>query len=291
MAPGEHNGPNCDSRIPRATGGALFLRTGSRDPRPGRAALAGPARGSLRASDQTSGRHGRRVTRPSPLPSPPTRPARRPSTRCSPAVAASRLLVPVVAVLAEANADGTVPPAPASARSGSGSEPPAPASARSGSGSEKETEMALPTLIGNDGRKAVMAFTGTDTVRRWRADARPVPVPASRLWPAARGRGRPTLSSSTWRARSRWSSRAPACGRSPAARRFALPARGPRRPCPGRRGHRQLHPRTRRPGRRTDRHRENPGPDRRTRRGRGHRGPPSPPPAPRHSVPHQLAVG
>jgi hypothetical protein len=100
------------------------------------------------------------------------------------AVAASRLLVPVVAVLAEANADGTVPPAPASAHSGSGSEPPAPASAHSGSGSEKETEMALPTLIGNDGRKAVIAFTGTDTVRRWRADARPVPVPASRLWPA-----------------------------------------------------------------------------------------------------------
>jgi hypothetical protein len=72
------------------------------------------------------------------------------------AVAASRLLVPVVAVLAEANADGT----------------------------EKETEMALPTLIGNDGRKAVIAFTGADTVRRWRADARPVPVPAARLWPA-----------------------------------------------------------------------------------------------------------
>jgi hypothetical protein len=100
------------------------------------------------------------------------------------AIAASRLLVPVVAVLAEANADGTVPPAPASAHSGSRSEPPAPASAHSGSGSEKETEMALPTLIGNDGRKAVIAFTGTDTVRRWRADARPVPVPASRLWPA-----------------------------------------------------------------------------------------------------------
>ena len=72
------------------------------------------------------------------------------------AVSASRLLVPVVAVLAEANADGT----------------------------EKETEMALPTLIGNDGRKAVIAFTGADTVRRWREDARPVPVPAARLWPA-----------------------------------------------------------------------------------------------------------
>jgi hypothetical protein len=112
------------------------------------------------------------------------------------AVAASRLLVPVVAVLAEANDDGAVPPAPASV--GSRAEPPAPApadfgsraelpalaSARFGSRAEKETEMALPTLIGNDGRKAVIAFTGTDTVRRWRADARPVPVPASRLWPA-----------------------------------------------------------------------------------------------------------
>lgn len=72
------------------------------------------------------------------------------------AVAASRLLVPVVAVLTEAGHDGA----------------------------EKETEMALPTLIGNDGRKAVIAFTGAATVARWRADARPVPVPAPRLWPA-----------------------------------------------------------------------------------------------------------
>jgi hypothetical protein len=73
------------------------------------------------------------------------------------AVAAGRLLVPIVAVLAEANADG----------------------------SEKETEMALPTLIGNDGRAAVIAFTSADTLARWRQDARPVPVPGPRLWPAA----------------------------------------------------------------------------------------------------------
>ena len=83
------------------------------------------------------------------------------------AVAASRLLVPVVAVLA-AGGDASVGDASAEKL-----------------GTEKETEMALPTLIGNDGRKAVIAFTGTDTVRRWRADARPVPVPAARLWPAA----------------------------------------------------------------------------------------------------------
>ena len=72
------------------------------------------------------------------------------------AVAGSRLLVPVVAVLTEAGEDG----------------------------GEKETEMALPTLIGNDGRKAVIAFTSTATMRRWRPDARPVPVAAARLWPA-----------------------------------------------------------------------------------------------------------
>ena len=73
------------------------------------------------------------------------------------AVAASRLLVPVVAVMAAANDDGT----------------------------EKETEMALPTLIGNDGRVAVIAFTGSDTLSSWRQDARPVPVAAARLWAAA----------------------------------------------------------------------------------------------------------
>lgn len=73
------------------------------------------------------------------------------------AVAGSRLLVPVVAVLTETT----------------------------GAGTEKESEMALPTLIGNDGRKAVIAFTGTETLRRWRADARPVPVPAPRVCEAA----------------------------------------------------------------------------------------------------------
>jgi type III secretion system (T3SS) SseB-like protein len=101
------------------------------------------------------------------------------------AVAASRLLVPVVAVLAEAAdaADAAADAADAAAAADA-AVPPALASARFGSGSEKETEMALPTLIGNDGRKAVIAFTGTDTVMRWRADARPVPVPAARLWPA-----------------------------------------------------------------------------------------------------------
>ena len=90
-------------------------------------------------------------------------------------IAGSRLLVPVVAVLTEATQEGTA---------GSGvDDPPAPPR----NTGEKETEMALPTLIGNDGRKAVIAFTGTQALRRWRADARPVPVPALRVWEAARG--------------------------------------------------------------------------------------------------------
>jgi hypothetical protein len=72
------------------------------------------------------------------------------------ALAAARLLVPVVAVASE-HSDGT----------------------------EKETEMALPTLIGTDGRIAIIAFTGTETLGRWQEDARPVPVPARRVWAAA----------------------------------------------------------------------------------------------------------
>jgi len=77
------------------------------------------------------------------------------------ALAAARLLVPVVAVLA----DG---------------------SAASG---DKNSEMMLPTLIGQDGRPAVLAFTGLDPLARWRPGARPVPAEASRVWRAAAAGG------------------------------------------------------------------------------------------------------
>ncbi len=53
-------------------------------------------------------------------------------------------------------------------------------------GAEKESEMALPTLIGNDGRAAIIAFTGVESLARWRPDARPVVTPAARVWQAAR---------------------------------------------------------------------------------------------------------
>lgn len=74
------------------------------------------------------------------------------------ALAAARLLVPVVAVSTE--------PADDPARG------------------DKASEMALPTLIGRDGRPAVLAFTCLDALARWRADARPVAVPADRVWQA-----------------------------------------------------------------------------------------------------------
>ena len=73
------------------------------------------------------------------------------------ALAAARLLVPVVAVLA----------------GGSAAE------------GDKNSEMALPTLIGRDGRPAVLAFTGLGALASWRPHARPVPAEAGRVWRAA----------------------------------------------------------------------------------------------------------
>jgi hypothetical protein len=49
---------------------------------------------------------------------------------------------------------------------------------------QKES-MVLPKLIGNDGRGAVLAFTCTEALARWRPDARPVPAEAERVWQAA----------------------------------------------------------------------------------------------------------
>src|ERR1035441_10170952 len=75
------------------------------------------------------------------------------------ALAGGRLLVPVVAVL-----------------SNEAHEPDA--------AGEKVSEMALPTLVGHDGRAAVLAFTCLGSLTRWRPDARPLPVPAQRVWQA-----------------------------------------------------------------------------------------------------------
>jgi hypothetical protein len=80
------------------------------------------------------------------------------------ALAGSRLLVPVVAVLA-----------------GQLDEPPNDAAATG----DKAADMAMPTLIGMDGRRAIPAFTCLSSLHAWQADARPVPAQAARVWQAA----------------------------------------------------------------------------------------------------------
>jgi len=88
------------------------------------------------------------------------------------ALASSRLLVPVVAVLTEEAGADSAPDSAAGEVPGRGLR------------QEKNTEMALPTLIGQDGRAAVLAFTSLDALTKWRPDARPVAVPAARAWQA-----------------------------------------------------------------------------------------------------------
>jgi hypothetical protein len=68
------------------------------------------------------------------------------------ALAGARLLVPVVAVLDEA---GT---------------------SEQGLAVDKSSDMAAVLLTGRDGRRALLAFTGTDSLAAWDPTARPVPV-------------------------------------------------------------------------------------------------------------------
>ena len=91
------------------------------------------------------------------------------------ALADSRLLVPVVAV--PADQPGAQEPGDEHA---GGPEP--------GCGSlrgETASEMAMPMLIGLDGRRAIPAFTCLDSMSRWRSAARPVPASARQVWRAA----------------------------------------------------------------------------------------------------------
>ena len=75
------------------------------------------------------------------------------------ALDSARLMVPVVALLAAADVPGP-----------------------GGLPREKSSEMALPTVIGSDGRAALPAFTSAASLARWRPEARPVPVPAAQVW-------------------------------------------------------------------------------------------------------------
>ncbi|RCG29355.1 SseB family protein [Sphaerisporangium album] len=79
------------------------------------------------------------------------------------ALSTARLLVPVVALLTESELG------------------------ENGLRREKESEMALPVLVGADGRKAVPAFTGAESLRLWRADARPIQALTPQVCRAALG--------------------------------------------------------------------------------------------------------
>ena len=81
------------------------------------------------------------------------------------AAAAARWLVPVVAVLDEAD-DGA-----------------------HGHTVDQRTDMALVTLTGPDGRRALPVFTSVEALAAWDADARPVPVTAARAARAAVAEG------------------------------------------------------------------------------------------------------
>lgn len=109
------------------------------------------------------------------------------------ALADARLLVPVMAVLAD-EADAAV----GSAASIRAAESPGGAIAgggigggggiaagRIGGGGDKASEMAMPQIVGKHGRRALPAFTCVSAVQSWRPEARPVPVPAAAVWQSA----------------------------------------------------------------------------------------------------------
>jgi len=95
------------------------------------------------------------------------------------ALADSRLLVPVVAVLAD-----EVSPS-SQGGSGGATNGKAEGNPRLPLQGEKASEMAMPAIVGRDGRRALPAFTSADAVRRWQPSARPVPVPATGVWQSA----------------------------------------------------------------------------------------------------------
>jgi hypothetical protein len=99
------------------------------------------------------------------------------------ALAAARLLVPVMAL----PGDGAGSP---DGQKGALAGQKGALDGRKGAlAGEKDSEMALPAIVGTDGRRALPAFTSLDAVRRWKASARPVPVQADAVWQSAVAEG------------------------------------------------------------------------------------------------------
>ncbi len=85
------------------------------------------------------------------------------------ALLGARLLVPVVAVLDGAQTATAGPAA--------------------GLRQEKDSHMATVTLVNPDGRRGLLAFTGTAALTAWRGDARPVAASSPRVAQAALDEG------------------------------------------------------------------------------------------------------
>ena len=85
------------------------------------------------------------------------------------ALAPGRLLVPVVAVLGEVEVDAA------------------------GLAHDKTSDMAAVLVRGADGRRGLLAFSGTDALHAWDPQARPVPVPAATAATAALQEGAAAL--------------------------------------------------------------------------------------------------
>jgi hypothetical protein len=52
-----------------------------------------------------------------------------------------------------------------------------------------EADMAVPALVDADGRRALPVFSSSDSLRAWRAEARPVPMPGTRVLAACAAEG------------------------------------------------------------------------------------------------------
>ena len=55
--------------------------------------------------------------------------------------------------------------------------------------SEGDADMAVPALVNEDGRRALPVFSSYDALRAWRPDARPVPMSGARVMAGARAEG------------------------------------------------------------------------------------------------------
>jgi hypothetical protein len=77
------------------------------------------------------------------------------------ALTKARLLVPVVAMLGEVEYD------------------------ENGLAHDKTSDMAVALLQGQDGRNALLAFTGTESLARWSPEARPMPAQSQLVATAA----------------------------------------------------------------------------------------------------------